>query len=238
MRYLRSLVMPAVLLAAAILAPAEAHAYVAIVNKTDHSQIHVVPAPGKVTIDGKLDDWDLSGAILMVLDESSKESYSVRGAMMYDKDYLYIGARVKDPTPMVNNYSFGGEVNMAWNADAIQLRFLAVPGVQSKATLQGGGPPPPEIDRCINHITLWYSTQDKKAGFFIQHTLGFKDAALNPPGVEGAYLKDADGKGYALEYRIPWAVLRARGRSPAEIRRRSSGSCTGATTSARPCAAA
>ena len=31
-----------------------ARGYVAIVNKTDHSEIHVVPTPGKVTIDGKL----------------------------------------------------------------------------------------------------------------------------------------------------------------------------------------
>ena len=94
-----------------------ARGYVAIVNKTDHSEIHVVPTPGKVTIDGKLDDWDLSGAILMFLDESSKQSYSVRGAMMYDKDFLYVAAHVKDPTPMVNNYAFGGQANMAWNAD-------------------------------------------------------------------------------------------------------------------------
>lgn len=192
-----------------VLAAAAAQAYVAIVNKTDHSEIHVVPAPGKVTIDGKLDDWDLSGANLMFIDESSQDSYSVRGAMMYDKDFLYAGAQVKDPTPMVNRYAFGGEYGMSWNADAIQLRFLAVPGVQSRASLQGGGPPPPEIDKCINHITLWYSTQDKKAGYVVMYTLGFKDLTLNPPGVEGAYQADADGKGYALEYRIPWSVLRA-----------------------------
>lgn len=59
-----------------------AFGYAAIVNKTDHAEIHVVPAPGAVTIDGDLKDWDLSGAILMFIDESSKAAYSVRGAMM------------------------------------------------------------------------------------------------------------------------------------------------------------
>ena len=28
-----------------------------------HKKMYVVPAPGKVVIDGKLDDWDLSGQI-------------------------------------------------------------------------------------------------------------------------------------------------------------------------------
>jgi len=70
-----------------------AHAYVAIVNKTDHAEIHVVPPPGKVVIDGTLDDWDLSGAITMFIDEASKASYSVRGAMMYDRTSSTSAAR-------------------------------------------------------------------------------------------------------------------------------------------------
>jgi hypothetical protein len=121
-----------------LLAACTTQAYVALVNKADHTEIHVVPVPGPVTIDGRLDDWDLSGANLMYLDESSKQSYSVRGAMMYDKDYLYFGAQVKDPTPMINNYTFGGEVNMSWNADAIQIFLLANPDIRSSVSTQGG----------------------------------------------------------------------------------------------------
>ena len=196
-------------LAATLAAPRVAFGYAAIVNKTDHSELHLVPTPGKVTIDGDLKDWDLSGAILMFLDESSKTIYSVRGAMMYDADALYIAAQVKDPTPMVNHYTFGGEYDMSWNADAVQLRFLAFPGAKSEGSLQTGGHIPPEENACINHITLWYSTLDQKAGYFASHTVNFREPELNPAGVSGAYLKDADGKGYALEYRIPWAVLRA-----------------------------
>ncbi|MGA2619224.1 MAG: hypothetical protein ABSF26_16570 [Thermoguttaceae bacterium] len=30
-----------------------------------HKQLYAVPAPGHVTIDGKLDDWDLSGQMEM-----------------------------------------------------------------------------------------------------------------------------------------------------------------------------
>ena len=201
-----------------------AFAYVAIVNKTDHSEIHVVPVPrsagsgqsGLVTVDGDLKDWDLSGSILMFMDESSKAVYSVQAAMMYDKDYLYIGGHVKDPTPLVNNYAFGGDYAMAWNADAIQLRFFANPDLKSTASLQSGGRMSEADQQYVNHITLWYSTLDKQAGYAASYTLHFKDPVLNPPGVTGAYkLDDAPSPGsgraagYSFEYRIPWSVLRA-----------------------------
>ena len=184
-------------------------AYTAITNKTDHTEIHVVPAPGKVTVDGDLKDWDLSGAILMFVDEASKGAYSVRGAMMFDADHLYVGGQLKDPTPMVNNYTFGGEVAMSWNADAIQIRLLADPSARSDASLQTGGHISPEANKAVNHITLWYSTRDARAGYFVCYGMNFADPTLNPPGIEGAYKKDADGKGYTFEYKVPWKVLRA-----------------------------
>ena len=196
-------------LAVVLLAVATAYAYVAIVNKTDHTEIHIVPAPGKIVIDGGLGDWDLSGAILMFIDEASKNACSVRGAMMYDTEFLYVGGQVKDPTPMVNNYAFGGDWGSAWNADAVQIRFISNPAIKSTASIQSGGRMSPEDQKYVNHITLWYSTLDKKAGYAAAYTLGFQDGVLNPEGVEGAYRKDADGKGYSFEYRIPWKVLRA-----------------------------
>jgi len=199
----------ALALALVLVSCVTALAYVAIVNKADHSEIHVVPTPAKVVIDGKLDDWDLSGAILMFLDPSSKDAYSVRGAMMYDKEFLYIGARVKDPTPMLNNYSFGGEAGKAWDADAIQIFLVSNPDIKSDASIQSGGRMSAEDQRFVTTFWLWYSTQDKAAGFFSQYTLKYQDPTLNPPGVVGAFVKDEDGKGYTLEYRIPWKVLRA-----------------------------
>jgi hypothetical protein len=187
----------------------ESFAYVAIVNKADHAEIHVVPPPGKVVIDGSLDDWDLSGAITMCVDESSKAAYSIRGAMMYDAEFLYVAAHVKDPTPMKNNHAFGGDNKSAWNADAIQLRIVSNPDITSSASRITGGRMSPEDQKFVNHVTLWYSTQDGKAGYSASYELNFRDFVLNPPGVEGAYRADADGKGSTCEYRIPWAVLRA-----------------------------
>jgi hypothetical protein len=192
-----------------ILVPSLVHGYAAILNKDDHKEIHIVPAPGKVTIDGDLSDWDLSGAILMYLDEASKHTYSVRGAMMYDKDALYIGGHVKDPTPLINHCSFADDPGLCWDADAVQVRFISDPKVRSTASLQTGGRMPPEEQKHVCHMTLWYSTRDQKPGFYICYTLNFTDGKLNPPEVTGAYRKDADEKGYTFEYRIPWTVLRA-----------------------------
>ncbi len=196
-------------LAVGVLAGWVAYPYAAIQNKADHTEIRIVPAPGEVVIDGDLGDWDLSGAILMFIDEASRDSYQVRAAMMYDADYLYVGGRWQDPTPMVNNHAFGGDVGSAWNADAIQMRFVAHPEIRSSASTMTGARMDAEEQKYVNHITLWYSTQDGRAGYQAMYTLGYKDQVLNPPGVQGAYVKNADGQGCVFEYRIPWEVLRA-----------------------------
>ena len=96
-----------------LLGAADAFGYAAVQNKADNLEVRIVPAPGKVTVDGDLKEWDLSGAIFMFIDEASKESYYIRAAMMYDKDYLYIGGVWKDPTPMMNQTGFGGDLQNA-----------------------------------------------------------------------------------------------------------------------------
>lgn len=45
-----------------------------------HKQISAVPRPGPVTIDGKLNDWDLSGQIEMFVIEATRQTQSARFA--------------------------------------------------------------------------------------------------------------------------------------------------------------
>ncbi|MBM4039269.1 MAG: hypothetical protein FJ290_12215 [Planctomycetes bacterium] len=185
-----------------------ASAYVAIVNRTDYQEMHIVPAPGKVVIDGDLKDWDLSGAITLYLDEASRSVMNIQGAYMYDGEAFYVGGHVKDPTPMVNAHDFASDMSLVWDADAVQLRLISNPAVKSKSSLQTGGHMSPEDQRYVCHFDLWYSTRDQKPGFLIRYTLHFRDANLNPPEVQAAYKKDTDGKGYTFEYRVPWKLLR------------------------------
>jgi hypothetical protein len=186
------------------------HGYLATVNKTDYQEMHIVPAPGKVVIDGNLKEWDMSGAVDLFLDDSSRETMSVQGAYMYDKDALYVGGRVKDPTPMMNAHDFASDLSTVWDADCIQLYMIADPSVKSGASINNisGSQMPAADQHSLCYIFLWYSTRDQKPGFMIMYTLGFKDLNLNPKEVEAAYTKDADGKGYTFEYRIPWEILR------------------------------
>ena len=74
-------------------------------QQTDNHGIHAVPTPGKVTIDGKLDDWDLSGQVLICYDlESLRDVYSAQVGMMYDAASLYVALHWKDATPMGNSH--------------------------------------------------------------------------------------------------------------------------------------
>jgi len=200
----------ALLLAALLLAAAvtPAAAYLATVNKTDHQEIHIVPAPGKVVIDGDLADWDMSGAVDLFLDDASRATMRVEGAYMYDQEAFYIGGRVKDPTPMMNAHDFASDMGIVWDSDCVQLRLISNPAIKSKASLQSGGQMPEEDQKYVCHFDLWYSTRDQKPGFIIRYTLGFRDMNLNPPEVQAAYKKDPDGKGYSFEYRVPWKLLR------------------------------
>ncbi len=206
MMWLRRVVMAGLVL---VLGAVRVLGYSAIQNKSDNLEIRIVPAPGKVVVDGDLGDWDRSGEIFMHIDEASRDAYHVRAAMMYDEDYLYVGGRWADPTPMRNMTSFGGDVGAAWNADAIQIRFVSDPSIRSRASTMTGARMPEEEQYHVNHITLWYSTEDEAAGYHAGYTLRPRDDVLNPEGVEGAFVKDADGKGSTFEYRIPWSVLRA-----------------------------
>jgi hypothetical protein len=198
----------ACLLASLTCAVSSVWAYTAAVNKTDYQEIHIVPTPGTITIDGDLKDWDLSGAVEMCIDEASRSTVNLTCAYMYDQGAFYVGGHVKDPSPMINQHDFASDMSLTWDADCLQLRLLSNPAIKSKASLQSGGRMSAEDQKYVCHLDLWYSTRDQKPAFMIRYTLGFSGMLLNPPEVHGVYKKDPDGKGYNFEYRIPWKILR------------------------------
>ena len=109
-------------------------------TETEHLGFSILPAPGKVTIDGKFDDWDLSGGIFACGDvENMREKAAVWFYAMYDNDNLYLLARFVDDTPMNNpgqtvaDYGFAG--------DSLQVRWIANNGTPQE---RGG------------HLTAWH----------------------------------------------------------------------------------
>jgi len=96
----------------------------------------------KVVINGKLDDWDLSGQTLMCYDiETLRDVYSVEVAMMYDADNVYFALHWKDPNPMSNSHDPHYQAAKGWAGDSVQIRF--------------------KTDR-IAHVTAWYYAARKE----------------------------------------------------------------------------
>jgi len=179
-----------------------------------HKRIFVVPRPGKVTIDGKLDDWDLSGQIWMYVTRQTAEMQSARFAMMYDEQALYVSAEVRDPNPMMNRHDPLVDPDRAWDADACHLRMVLDPA-QGYPVNQGTYNPVPN-DQMV-HMILWYYTDRKEPNLHLSYGMdyappksGYPKGAVPHDRFQAAYRKAEDGRGYTFEYRIPWDTLEAR----------------------------
>lgn len=169
-------------------------------TQTDNQGIHAVPLPGKVAIDGSLDDWDLSGKILACYDlENLRDIFSAEAAVMYDADHLYVALHFKDQTPMGNIHDPLYQSSKGWAGDSVQLRFKT---------------------DIITHVTAWYYEPRKEPGMLLDYgksltePFGGGDKKLArtegwkmSEGVEMAFKQDADGEGYVQEIKIPWGLI-------------------------------
>lgn len=169
-------------------------------TQTDNFGLRAVPPPGKVIIDGQLNDWDLSGQVLMCYDlETLQEKYSAKVALMYDADNLYVSIHWKDEVPMGNSHDPKFQAQKGWAGDAVQLRI--------------------KTDQ-ISHITAWFFAEKNEPTIQIARGIGVDkpfgggevqlfqvDGAKLQEGAEMAFQKDADGKGYVQEIKLPWALI-------------------------------
>lgn len=165
---------------------------------TETVGMHAPPAPGKITIDGKFDDWDLSGARLMCYDVATlKGRLSGTVAFMWDADNYYAAIHWRDPSPMVNGFDPLIDYGNSWRGDCVQLRI--------------------KTDR-VTHVTAWYHAKTQRPGMTIHYGSWEKTdpdySDLNDAmaaGAQQAFTLDADGKGYTQEIAIPWKLLTRKG---------------------------
>jgi hypothetical protein len=163
-------------------------------QQTNNYELRALPAPSKVTVNGRLDEWDLSGQILCCYDLAKLGSHhSVRVAAIYDARNLYLAFHFKDRTPMVNHINPKAEPAGGWKADGVQVRIKA--------------------DRAL-HVTAWYYTDRREPAMSIHY--GMWDAKdpdfqeLNDAlaaGAQEAFSMDADGQGYVQEIALPWKLI-------------------------------
>ncbi|MDD4932597.1 MAG: FlgD immunoglobulin-like domain containing protein [Methylacidiphilaceae bacterium] len=169
-------------------------------QETDNHLLVAVPPPGAVRVDGDLGDWDLSGTIEACYDLATlRQTHSVQVAAMHDAKYLYLSFRFRDPTPMENWTNPSLEPQGGWRGDAVQARF--------------------QTDQVV-HLTSWYDTERKLPWASLHYGMWEGDASardLNDAlaqGVQVAFRKDPDARGYVQEMAIPWAILTKAGTAP------------------------
>lgn len=182
----------------------------ALPARSDHRTMQIVPALGKVAIDGVLSpgEWDTSGRIHVYASSKKRHEYSADFSTMWDKDNLYIGINWQDKTPMVNNVDGRGAPYDGWQSDALQLRFMTSgPGV-------GHGMPGYKAI----HMDAFYSSQRDYTSAALSYNWPMSGNAyiLRGPGKAVVDEKTGfamtfklreDGKGYVQEIRIPWTML-------------------------------
>ncbi|MDZ4815659.1 MAG: sugar-binding protein [Verrucomicrobiota bacterium] len=170
----------------------------ALPTQSNNDALTAVPAPAKMTIDGKSDDWDLSGQMFVYPARVKREKTSVKVYAMWDKDFLYFFLSWKDSSPLINRVDADTAPDSGWMGDSFQMRFIT--------------------DQTL-HMTAYYSTKSDKS---VVHLM---DASLNPigpaallykatgkkisdaAGVEQVIVEDADKQGYTQEIKIPWKML-------------------------------
>ena len=169
---------------------------------TDNHVLHAVPVPGKVTVDGGLEDWDTSGRILLCSDVPGLVNrFSAWVSMMYDAEALYVGVDWSDPTPMVNNYDpdFDIDRRKCFHSDSLQLHF--------------------RTDQA-RKVIGWYYTKGQRPGVIAlngwmpwnDNPIVYLDG-IKELGITEAFQKKPDGQGYTQELRIPWKAIVKSGRA-------------------------
>ena len=163
-------------------------------TETENFNMQVLPAPGKVVVDGKFNDWDLTGGIFATSDaENLRDQYSMWFHTMYDAENLYLLARWKDPTPL-NNPGLKGDMGFA--GDCLQFRTV---------TTDASG------KEKLAHWDCWKYREGGDVAS-VQYGQQFNEGKIldaKAEGVQQVFAVDADGKGYVQELAIPWKLLTA-----------------------------
>jgi hypothetical protein len=176
-------------------------------NVPEHRVLRIHPAPGPVAIDGDLGDWDLSGEFRGRCAEPYGDDYHVRGAMMYDTAGVYVAAVVGDPDPLRNVAGDNGR--FAWRGGAVQVRLSTDPaaGWPLDAENRHRDVRPRDRNPRITHLMLWHSSTLGRPCLHIAYGMDFHREVTNPAGFRGAVVPEPGGRGYRLEYFIPWELL-------------------------------
>jgi len=129
----------------------------------------------------------LSESVTGVVYEKGAEVY-----LKYDYDNLYVGAKIKDPTPMINT-STGSNI---WNGDNLEI-FLGTEDLNYVLY------PNKKLTMIPSDVQVVLSGGiDNGPQSYV-----YKDGVFTYPNIHLSVVRDADGKGYTIEAAVPLNTL-------------------------------
>ena len=180
--------------------PEQVGASAATDPETEHFEMKMPPAPGKVTVDGKTDDWDLTGGMFICNSpEKQRDTLGCWLHLMYDKNNLYINARWLDETPL--NHTNSLEDGKGWEGDCLQVRMISAFGSPQER---------------VAHLTCWQGRNGKDV-VDVSYGRDFKAGAIADAQAAGGnqeFRVRPDGKGYSQEISLPWKLITTDGNPP------------------------
>jgi len=174
----------------------------------------VTQAVEPVTIDGSLDDWKDARWF-----RAGGGAESIEGGMMSDAGNLYIAARVADPLPMRNSVDPQLDPSIIWHGGGLQIFFSGDRATGWPADANG---PSYYVNRKIEApfaerikadnprlltLMMIHHAPTKSDHLFLGRAPSFAPAGVAAAGFSGRFVRHRDGRGYTLEYAIPWTTL-------------------------------
>ncbi len=190
-------------------------------NPTRFEEIRISSVAQPVVIDGDLSEWSDGGSFRAERGGPDAKGQFIEGRLRYDAEFLYIAAHLGDPAPMRNVIDPVTDGEFGWRGGGLQVRLSTdralgwpvdanAPNYYQFRRIQ------PDAARLANatserlaHLTMWHHAPSSQNCLHIAYGMDFHGGVVNPAGYRAAFGRDADGRGYTLEYAIPWALLNA-----------------------------
>ncbi|MEO8351370.1 MAG: hypothetical protein ABI680_06535, partial [Chthoniobacteraceae bacterium] len=190
-------------------------------NATRFKELVVSRPERPIVVDGELSEWGDAGSFRAQREGSNAEGQFVEGRMRYDDRFLYIGAHIGDPAPMNSVIDPATDPELGWRGGGLQVRLstdraLGWPVDANAPAYYQFRRLEPDAAHLANatsdrlaHLTMWYHAPSQQSCLHVDYGMDFHGGVANPPGYRAAFRKDADGRGYTLEYAVPWSALHA-----------------------------
>ena len=174
-----------------------------------------------MVVDGDLSEWSTQGGFRSERQGAPGSGNFVEGRMMFDGEILYLGAHIGDPAPMRNVINPATDGELGWRGGGLQVRLSMERKtgwpVDANAPcyyrFRGLAPDAGQLAKATNgrlvHLTLWRYAPAAQNCLHVHYGMDLHGGVVNPPGYRAAFREDADGRGYTLEYAIPWSLLHA-----------------------------